>query len=106
MDINLIPAFKDYLQIDLPGNISSDELRMILASHINRLIQTDFQKLVSILYRLDVSESKLRNLLKEHHETDAGLIIAGLMIEREKEKIQSRRQFDKRDENINDDEKW
>src|SRR5687768_33382 len=106
MDTNLIPAFKDYLQIDLPDNTSQEELRMILASHIDRLIQTDFPKLVSILYRLDISESKLRNLLKEHHETDAGLIIARLMIEREKEKIQSRQQFSKRNENINDDEKW
>ena len=78
----------------------------ILTEKINELINNDFQKLVSILYRMDVSESKLKQLLNENPGTNAALIIADLMIERQAEKIKSRQQFSKRDENINDDEKW
>jgi ribulose 1,5-bisphosphate synthetase/thiazole synthase len=77
-----------------------------LVEKINELINNDFQKLVSILYRMDVSEIKLKQLLKDNPGTDAGLIIADLMIERQEEKIKSRQQFNKRDENISDDEKW
>jgi len=80
--------------------------KQVLADRINDLVNTQFQKLVSILYRMDVSETKLRQLLSDNPGTDAGLIIAELMIERQKEKIRSRQQFSARDENINDVEKW
>ncbi|HEV8272153.1 MAG TPA: hypothetical protein VGQ04_12670 [Chitinophagaceae bacterium] len=80
--------------------------KQILAEKINELINTDFQKLISILYRMDVSEAKLKQLLNENPGTNAAPIIADLMIERQAEKIRSRQQFSKRDENISDDEKW
>jgi hypothetical protein len=80
--------------------------KQILAEKINELITNDFQKLVSILYRMDVSEIKLKQLLNENPGTNSALIITDLMIERQAEKIRSRQQFNKRDENINDDEKW
>jgi len=80
--------------------------KQVLVDKINDLINTDFQKLVLILYRMDVSEKKLNQLLNENAGTNAALIIADLMIERQAEKIRSRQQFSKRDENISDDEKW
>ena len=80
--------------------------KQILIEKINELINTDFQKLVSILYRMDVNEIKLKQLLNENQGTNAALIITDLMIERQEQKIISRQQFRKKDENINDDEKW
>ena len=80
--------------------------KQILIEKINDLINNDFQKLVSILYRMDVSEIKLKQLLNENAGTNAAIIIVELMIERQAEKIRSRQQFNKSDENINDDEKW
>ena len=77
-----------------------------IADRINDLIQTDFQKLISLLYRLDVSEEKLKHLLKENTGADAGLIITDLIIERQIEKIKSRQQFSQRDSNIDEEEKW
>ena len=80
--------------------------KQALVEKINDLITTDFQKLVSILYRMDVSETKLKQLLNENPGTNAALIITDLMIERQEQKIISRQEFKKKDENINDDEKW
>ena len=80
--------------------------KQILAEKIDQLINTDFQKLVLILYRMDVSEIKLKQLLNENPGTNAALIITDLMIERQEQKIISRQQFRKKDENISDDEKW
>ena len=80
--------------------------KQMLAEKIDQLINTDFQKLVSILYRMDVSETKLKQLLNENAGTNAALIITDLMIERQEQKIISRQQFRKKDENISDEEKW
>ena len=80
--------------------------KQLLAEKINELINNDFQKLVSILYRMDISEIKLKQLLNENPGTNAAQIISDLMIERQAEKIRSRQRFSKRDENISDDEKW
>ena len=80
--------------------------KQILTEKIDHLINNDFQKLVLILYRMDVSETKLKQLLNENAGTNAALIITDLMIERQEQKILSRQQFRKKDENISDDEKW
>ena len=94
-------------ELEIVLNEKSHSFAMrILAERINELINTDFQKLVSILYRMDVNEMKLKQLLKDNPGDDAGIIIADLMIERQAEKIKSREQHSKRDENISDDEKW
>ena len=80
--------------------------KQLLAEKINELINNDFQKLVLILYRMDVSEIKLKQLLNENAGANAAVIIADLMIERQAEKIRSRQQFSKQDENISDEERW
>ena len=77
----------------------------IISDRINDLINNDFQKLVAILYRMDVNETRLIQLLKENPGINAGIIIAELMIERQTQKIRSRHAH-KPDENISDDEKW
>jgi hypothetical protein len=105
MNTNLIPILGQSLEIDLPENISFDQLKERLSSHINLLIQSDFQKLLSILYRVDVSESKLKHLLKENQGFDAANIITELIIERQLQKIRSRNEY-RNDENVSDDEKW
>lgn len=105
MEANLIPAIKEYLQIDLPDSMSNEVLLEKLSSHINHLIQSDFQKLISVLYRVDVDEKKLKQLLEDNSERDAGTIIAELIVERQLQKIRSRQQY-KPDENISEDEKW
>ena len=105
INTDLLPVLRQSLKIDLPENISFELLKERLSSHINFLIQSDFQKLASILYRVDVSESKLKNLLKENKGFDAANIITDLIIERELQKIRSRQEY-RNDENISEDEKW
>ena len=94
------------MAIELPANILLKEAAALLAVYVNKLIQTDFHKLISILYRLDVSETKLRQLLEENTGSDAGSIIADLIIERQIKKIKSRKQFSQQDNDIDENEKW
>ena len=102
----IIPALNDSLQLSLANELSNDQLLDKLAEHINFLIGKDFQKLISILYRVDISEKKLKTMLDENQNTDAGKLIASLLIERQLQKIKTRREFSRRDNNIDENEKW
>jgi hypothetical protein len=92
------------LEIGLHVSDNSFAKQMVI-QRINELIVNDFQKLVSILYRVDVSETKLKVLLKENATTDVAVIITELLIERQLQKIRSRRE-NKPNENTSDEEKW
>jgi hypothetical protein len=61
--------------------------------------------LVNLLYRIDVSEKNLKELLAKNPKQDAGDIIAMLIIERQLQKIKSRQQF-KTDADFEGEEKW
>ena len=102
----LIQLVNEEMAIDLPEKISFEEIREQLSQNINDLIVNDFQKLVSILYRIDISESKLKQLLKEENHEDAGRIITDMIIERQLQKIKTRQQFKQSNENIDESEKW
>ncbi|MBU7576544.1 MAG: hypothetical protein KAF40_00640 [Flavihumibacter sp.] len=69
------------------------ELRAALAVWVNELIQVDFSELIRVLYRVDISENKLKFLLREKVGEDAAFIIADLIIERQLQKIKTRQQF-------------
>ncbi|HYM95173.1 MAG TPA: hypothetical protein VET23_13610 [Chitinophagaceae bacterium] len=103
---SLIQSLKKDLAIELPAKISFEKLKEQLSAELNHLIETDFHKLISLLYRVDISEPKLKNLLKENPGKDAGKIIAELIIERQLQKIKSRQQLSRRDKNIDENEKW
>lgn len=105
MHLDLITHINQSLEIDLPVSISEKELRNQLALHINNLINQDFEKLVFYLYRIDVNESKMRDLLNQKEGENAAELIADLIIERQIQKMESRKKF-KNDDNIDEKEKW
>ena len=76
-----------------------------LALKINELIIHDFEKLVQILYRIDIDEIQLRDMISKYVHEDAGFIIAQLVADRQLKKLESRKDF-KPDENIPEADKW
>jgi len=103
----IVTGINNSLDLELKESISMDELKNLLSGHIHHLINNNFNKLVGILYRIDVSETKLRELLEDKHAEDAGIIIAELIIERQIQKIQSRENYRTKGENsIDENEKW
>lgn len=67
-----------------------------LTAFIEDLINNNFDKLVHILYRIDVSENKLRSVLAKSSGSESSNLIAQLIIEREMEKIATREKYSKR----------
>jgi len=79
--------------LDLPETVTIEMLEGVLANRINTMITADFNGLITLLYRVDVSETKLKQLLRENAGTDAGLLIARLVLERQWQKIETRRKY-------------
>lgn len=102
----LVKEINKNMAIALPDEISLDDLQIQLSALVNQLIKKDFQKLITLLYRIDVSEPKLRELLKQQPEEDAGTIIAALIIERQLQKIKTRQQFRRQAKDFDEEEKW
>ncbi len=73
-----------------------EEIRNRLIFLINELINNDFQALVQLLYRIDVNENKLKNLLKQNTDIESAKIIADLIIDRQLQKIATKKEFSKR----------
>lgn len=81
-------------ELDLPfgkQSYSREEVRNWLANVIARLMHEDMERLLWILYRLDISEKKAVDALSLSIAPD--LALADLVIERELQKIETRREY-------------
>jgi hypothetical protein len=83
--------------LDLQEAPTMDALEALLAERVNAMINGHFGTLVQLLYRIDINESRLRLLLQENQASDAGLLIARLILERQWQKILTRREYSRRD---------
>lgn len=105
MNTDLVTHINQSLEIELTPAASMEELRLKLSAYINDLINHDFEKLIYYLYRIDVDENKMRSLLTAREGENAAGLIADLIIERQLQKIESRKE-NTPSENIPDEEKW
>ncbi len=83
-----------------------EKLRQKLIFLINELINKDFDALVQLLYRIDVYEKKIRLYLNKNSDIDSATILADLVIERQLEKLKSRKEFRQNKNQPGDEEKW
>jgi hypothetical protein len=84
---------KLHLQEEINGATDTEKLER-LAAYLNDLVLHNFNHLVSILYRIDVSEQKVRLALAQNPQNKtAGEIIAHLLLEREAQKIEFRKKY-------------
>ena len=82
-----------------------DLSREQLAQFIHQLIDSDFPRLVQLLYRLDVSEAKIRSVLLENPTGDAGDMIAQLITDRIAQREKNKQLF-KQEGEIPEEDKW
>jgi hypothetical protein len=85
--------------------VHSPEWYRQLVDAVNKLVVNDFSALIQILYRLDVSEEKIRVALANNPNNDAADLIAKLLLERQVQKLESRKAFRQKGE-PEEDERW
>jgi hypothetical protein len=76
-----------------------------LESLINELIQNDFHLLVQWLYRIDVDEKRIKVSLETQRGSDAAAILAMLILERQQQKIESRKKY-RSSADIPEEDRW
>ena len=106
METGIINYLNEQFGISVNPGISTDQLEGILAERINHLVINDFPQLLQLLYRIDISEQKLKALISNNPETDAGRIIARMIIERQLEKARLRERFKRDEGEISEEDKW
>jgi hypothetical protein len=105
LDTNDILSLSQQFDIELLPDDSMKVLKNKLSDRLNYLIEQDFYALVHLLYRIDVDEFTLKQTLEENQDKDAGKLIAEMIIQRQLEKIESRKQS-KHYEDIEDEDRW
>jgi hypothetical protein len=83
-----------------------DDFMQLLEEKINYLIIHNFNKLIYLLYRADINETKLNKLLADNKKENAGKIIAALFIERQMQKIKSREKHSNINTDFDEEERW
>jgi len=80
--------------------------RQDLVNTINDLILHDFEKLVFVLYRIDVNEAKIKSLLATKTDTNAAELIADAIVERINQKKAAKELFKQHQHSASEEEKW
>ena len=75
-------------------------LRSILAEKIRYWIEKDPDKLKYVLYRIDVNEQKVMHVLAHGELTEAIDTIAQMIIERQLEKVETRKKYASKDSDL------
>lgn len=93
-------------ELQLPARLNNDDaLKADIIDKINQLLSDDFNRLISILYRLDINEETLKQRLAAVEGNNAATIIAEMIIARQLQKIESRNSF-KTEAPTDENEKW
>lgn len=91
------------------GNqITQPDLEAALCARLNWLLHHDFHRLIFLLYRADIPETKLREALSKNRGEDSAPLLTAFFLERLAEKAKSRVRFSQQPgkDAADDEEKW
>jgi len=77
----------------LPATITMDDVKRMLIERIIHLLQRNPERLMAILYRIDVSESAVNDIFSHAMPLDVPDRLADLIIERQLLKAESRARY-------------
>ncbi len=81
-----------YLNLKEREEIRYDEAFLLIMRVVEDLLAKDFTRLINCLYRLDVSEQKLKEALAASNDNPAS-VITGMIIERQLQKVEMRKKY-------------
>ncbi|RZK88994.1 MAG: hypothetical protein EOO98_11345 [Pedobacter sp.] len=78
---------------DIDENLAENQLRDVLITAFSYLIDTDFPKLIQILYKADVDQYKLKELLETVEGKSSAEVIADAYLARQLAKIETWKKY-------------
>lgn len=85
-------SLQKYFDTDIKAS-GYDELKEWLTQQIISLLLNDMEKLLNILYRIDVNEKKVKEVFAQHNPKLIAPLLAELLLERELQKAATRIQY-------------
>jgi hypothetical protein len=75
------------------GTLTLDEVKQFVKAHVVRLLDQNPGMLMSILYRIDVPESQVQDVLRRVGHDEIPDRLTDLIVERELQKVHLRRKY-------------
>ena len=88
-DFQLEPS---YLEIEKTESFTYDQAYLKVMRVVEDLLARDFNALLNVLYRIDVSEEQLKKVLALGNE-DPASVITDMILKRELKKVETRRKY-------------
>jgi hypothetical protein len=77
-------------EVERSGEITFETLRDLLGMRIRELLDKNLEKLVSIMYRIDLNQEKVDRIFENISKDEIAFQLAVLIIERQMEKVRTR----------------
>ncbi len=104
MEPALNQAIATLFDVAVPPHISEAELLGFMAGKLDSLMKNDNHGYWLLLYQLDIDEKLVKQIL--HNDEQPNLPIAKLVLDRQLQKIESRRKFKMPPPDADDEERW
>lgn len=85
--------FKSTLQIDFDENLSDERMLQLIENRVTEMLSQSPDLLFSYLYRLDISEQKIKTALNESDEISPNLALAQLILTRQKQRMETKKKY-------------
>lgn len=95
---------KQMLQLHFEIELKNTEKQAII-DYIDHLIANNFQQLINVLYKIDISENKIKLALQQQQNRKTAEVLVEMILERLQEKAESRKAT-KTNNFISEDEKF
>jgi hypothetical protein len=77
-----------------------DDVKKALSARIRDMLDNNVEQLVSIIYRIDVSQKKVDEIFKNESKDEISVLLADAVIERQLMKVQSRKLYKNRGDKL------
>jgi len=88
--------FKEFTPLSEEDINTIDEFRKYLSEKLSELMKKNFDGVLEILYRIDIDENKVKNVIQSKNNYKADLL-AELIMERQLQKIETRQKYKNKD---------
>lgn len=80
-------------ELEKVNDITIEEIQRILTERIREMLDKNIEKLILILYRIDVSQKKADEIFNNPSKDEIASFLAKAVIERQLEKVRTRRKY-------------
>jgi hypothetical protein len=84
---------RNTLELDIEEGASDEQLLLVIERRVTEMLTQSPDLLFSYLYRLDISEKKIKEALYTSQESNPNMALAQLILTRQKQRIETKKKY-------------